>query len=231
MKIALRNREPRVALWVGALVAVATALVFAVCVILDEGGGSLSRGWNPGWSYVSFYGFFMLPIFAIVGLVAMGLSRLIGGGIVMLVAVLGLAGLLGHGAVSTTPAAQLARVSGRSGIPDLRFEQFRQGHTFSDGTSYLWVARCSADDATTLASALGLRPISAMVWKEIARPDGTFSTMVEHEAVQDYRGIFGEGIEGVEFYLGDQGMIGGYSSNEQRFRLYWWPALRRNNSG
>jgi hypothetical protein len=226
MKLTLRSREPRVALGVGAFVAVATGFVFAVGIILDEGGGSLSRGWNPGWGYLSFYGIFMLPVLAIVGLIAMGLSRLIGGGIVMLVSISGLGTLLIHGAVSSTPAAQLARVTGRSGIPDVTFEDFRQGHTFSDGTSYLWVARCSPDEATELSNALGLKSIPAT-----DRLDGPVSMMVEHQAVQEWSVIFEENIEGVDFYLGDQGMIGGYSSGEQRFRIYWWPALQRNNQG
>ena len=113
----LRNREPRVACGVGAIVGFATGLVFALSIILEEGGGSLSRGWNPGWSYLSFYGILMLPVLAIVGLVAVGLSRLIGGGLVMLVSILGLGTLLIHSAVSTTPSAQLARATGRSGIP------------------------------------------------------------------------------------------------------------------
>lgn len=220
MQSALLNREPRIALCVGALVAIVTGLVFALDIILDEGGGSLSRGWSPGWGYLTFYGIFMLPILAIVGLVAMGLSRLIGGGIVMVVTVFGLGALLIHSAVSSTPGAQLARVTGRSGIPDLRFEQFTQGHTFSDGSSYLWVARCSHAEAMKLSSALGLKPIPTMV-----KLDGPASMMVEHEAVRDYRGIFEDEIEGVEFYLGDQGMIGGYSAGEQKFRLYWWPPV------
>jgi hypothetical protein len=226
MKFALRNREPRVALGVGAFVAVATGLVFAAGIILDEGGGSLSRGWGPGWGYLSFYGIFMLPVLAIVGLIAMGLSRLIGGGIVMLSSILGLGTLLIHGAVSSTPGAQLERVTGRSGIPDVTFEDFRQGHTFSDGTSYLWIARCSPDEATELSDALGLNSISAT-----ERLDGPVPIMVEHQAVQEWRVIFQEDIDGVDFYLGDRGMIGGYSSGEQRFRIYWWPALQRNNQG
>jgi hypothetical protein len=214
------------ALWVGALAAMAAGVVVAVCIMLDKGGGSFSRGWNPGLGYLSFYGFFMLPFIAIVGVVAMRLSRLIGGGIVMLLAILGLVALLFYGAVSSTPAAQLSRVTGRSGIPDLSFEQFRKGHTSSDGSSYLWVARCSPSEATKFASALGLRPIPAMV-----KTDGPVSMMVEHEAVLDYRGIFEGGIDGVEFYVDDRGMIGGYSASESRFRLYWWPAMRRNNKG
>jgi hypothetical protein len=211
---------------VGALVAIGTGLTFVLGIILDEGGGSLSRGWSPGFGYLSFYGIFMLPVLAVVGLVAMVLSRLIGGEIVTLVSFLGLAALLIHGAISSTPAAQLARVTGRSGIPDLNFEEFTLGHTFSDGTSYLWVARCSPAEASTLSSTLGLKSIPTMV-----KMDGPVSMVVEHKAVRDYRGIFEGEIEGVEFYLGDQGMIGGYSAGEQRFRLYWWPALRRNNNG
>lgn len=222
----LRNREPRVAFFVGVLVAVAMGITFALCIILDEGGGSLSRGWKPGWGYLSFYGIFMIPILVIVGLVAMGLSRLIGGGIVMMVSILGHGVILIHGAISSTPAAQLARVTGHAGIPDLMFEQFTQGHTFSDGSSYLWVARCSPAEATKLSSALELKPIPTMV-----KMDGPVSMMVEHEAVREYRGIFEGGVEGVEFYMGNQGMIGGYSAVEQRFRLYWWPAIRRDNSG
>lgn len=226
MKFALRNREPSASLLVGALVAIGTGLTFALDIILDEGGGSLSRGWSSGLGWVCIYGIFMIPVILIVGLAAMGLSRLIGGGIVMVVTVLGLGALLIHSAVSSTPAAQLARITGHSGIPDLRFEQFTQGHTFCDGSSYLWVVRCSPADAMKLSSALGLKPIPIMV-----KMDGPVSMMVEHETVRDYRGIFGGGIEGVEFYLGDQGMIGGYSAGEQRFRLYWWPALTHNNNG
>lgn len=226
MKFALRNREPRVALWVGSLVAIATGLIFALGIILDEGGGSLSRGWSSGLGWVCFYGIFMIPVIVIVSLVAMGLSRLLGGGIVMVISILGLGALFIHDVVSSTPAAQLARVTGCSGIPDLRFEQFTQGHTFSDGTSYLWVARCSPAEAKKLSSALGLKSIPTMV-----KMDGPVSIMTEHGAVRDYRGIFESGIEGVEFYLGDQGMIGGYSVGEQRFRLYWWPAIRRDNKG
>lgn len=222
----LRNREPRVAVLVGVLVAVALGITFVVSVILNEGGGSLSRGWDPGLGYLSFYGIFMLPILGIAGLMAMGLSRLIGGGIVMVVSSFGLGAYLIHSAVSSTPAAQLSRITGRTGIPDVRFEQFRKAHTFSDGTSYLWVARCSPAEATNLSAALGLKSIPTMV-----KMDGPGSLMVEHEAVRTYRRIFEDGDEGIDFYVGDQGMIGGYFSGDQRFSLYWWPEIKRDNNG
>lgn len=224
MKFALRNREPRTALWVGALVAFATGVVLALGIILVEGGGSLARGWKPGWGYLSFYGIFMIPILAIIGLVAMGLSRLIGGGIVMVFAILGLGGLLAHDAVTSTPRAQLARVTQRDGIPDLKFEEFFLGHTFSDGTAYRWVARCSPEEAIRLVAALELRSVPPKV-----RMDGPVEFMVEHQVVRDYRGVFDGGIEGVDFYTDERGMIGGYSSKENRFRLYWWPAAFSNN--
>jgi hypothetical protein len=223
MKIALRNRQPSVAIGVGAFVAIAFGIVYAIAVILGEGGGSLSRGWRPGWGYLSFYGIFMLPLLAIIGLVTMGLARLIGGGIVMLVSILGLGTLLFHSVVASTPAAQLARVTGRSGIPEISFEEFWKGHTFSDGTSYSWTAQCSPDEATQLANALGLKPISPAT-----KVDAPVSVVVENQSVQEWRHIYEMDSEGVDFYLGDQGMIGGYSSNEQRFRLYWWPEIQRD---
>lgn len=226
MRTALRNREPRMALGVGALVAIITGLFFALDIILDEGGGSVSRGWNPGLGFLSFYGILMLPILAIVGLVAMGLSRLLGGGIVMLAAIVLFGVLLIHSAVSSTPGAQLARVTGRSGIPDLQFEQFKLGHTFSDGTSYMWVARCSPAEATELTNALRLKPISTMV-----KEDGPIPMLVEHQVVSEYRSKFGGGIAGIEFYMDDLGMIGGYSARERIFRLYWWPAVREEGNG
>lgn len=227
MKFNLRNREPRVALGVGALVTIAAGIVFALDVILTEGGGSLGRGWSAGWGYLSFYGIFMLPILAIVGLVVMGLSRLIGGGIVMLVSLIGLGGLLIHGAVTSRPGSQLARVTGRDGIPDLRFEDFFVGHSFSDGTAYRWIAHCSPAEAARLSEALGLKSVATKV-----KIEGPVEFMVEHQVVRDYQGVFDSGIEGVDFYTDERGMIGGYSSNENRFRLYWWPAaLRKNKNG
>lgn len=93
-------------------------------------------------------------------------------------------------------------------------------------SSYLWVAHCSPIEATEVTTALELKTIPTMV-----KMDGPVSMMGEHEAVRDYRGIFEGGIEGVEFYLGDQGMIGGYSAGEQRFRLFWWPEIRKDNNG
>jgi hypothetical protein len=206
------------------LVALATGVVFALGIILAEGGGSLARGWKPGWSYLSFYGILMIPILGIVGLVAMGLSRLIGGGIVMVFALVGLGGLLVHGAMTSTPRAQLARVTERDGVPDLEFEEFFVGHTFSDGTAYRWVARCSPEEAIRLINALGLRPVPPKV-----RVAGTVEIMVKHQVVRDYRKVFDSRIEGVDFYTDERGMIGGYSSNENRFRLYWWPAAFSNN--
>ncbi len=219
MKFTLRNREPGFALICGALIGLATGITFALCIILDEGGGSLTRGWDPGMGYLSFYGIFMLPILAIVALGTMGLSRLLGGGIVTLVSIIGLGGLLIPNVLTSCPGAQLARVTGRSAVPDLEFERFEKGHTFSDGTSYLWVARCSPDDATQLAIALGLERIPTMV-----RMDAKFPMSVEHQAVRDYQGIFEGDIEGIEFFADHRGMIGGFSPSEQRFRLYWWPA-------
>lgn len=227
MKFALRNREPRTALWVGALVALATGVVFALGIILAEGGGSLARGWKPGWSYLSFYGIFMIPILAIIGLVAMGVSRFVGGGIVMLIAVVGLGGLLIHSALTSTPRAQLARVTERDGIPDLQFEEFFIGHSFSDGSAYRWVAHCSPDEAIRLVDALELKSVPSKV-----KMDGPVEFMVEHQVVRDYQGVFDSGIEGVDFYTDERGMIGGYFSDESRFRLYWWPAaFSKDNNG
>lgn len=227
MTFALRNREPRFALWVGALVAVATGIVFALSIILAEGGGSLARGWRPGCGYLSFYGIFMLPILAIVGLVAMGVSRLVGGGIVVILAIIGLGGLLIHSAVTSTPQAQLARVTGRDGIPDLRFEEFFVGHSFSDGTAYRWVAQCSPAEAIRLSEALGLKSVPTKV-----KMDGPVEFMMKHPVVNDYQGVFDSGIEGIDFYTDERGMIGGFSSTENRFRLYWCPAaFSKNKNG
>lgn len=227
MKSKLRNREPRDALRVGALVAIATGIVFALDVILTEGGGSLSRGWSPGWGYLSFYGIFMLPILAIVGWVAMGLARLIGGGIVMIVSLAGLGAFLIHGAVTSRPGKQLARVTGRDGIPDLRFEGFLVGHSFSDGTAYQWIAHCSPAEAAGLSEALGLKSVPLKV-----KMDGPVDFMIEHDVVRYYQAVFDSGIEGVDFYTDERGMIGGYSSDENRFRLYWWPAaFSKNKNG
>jgi hypothetical protein len=204
------------------IVAFATGVTFALGIILLEGGGSLTKGWNPGLGYLSFYGVFMLPILAIVGLIAIGLSRLLGGGIVILLATIGLGALLIHSTVTSTPGAQLTRVTGRPGIPKLRYERFEIRHTFSDGTAYLWVAQCSPKQATELINALGMGRIPTMT--KFEHHD---TIMVEHQAVGDYRGMFGNEIEGVEFYMDRQGMIGGYSAGECRFRLYWWPAALR----
>ncbi len=218
MRLALCNREPRVALRAGALVAFLAGLVFALSVILDEGGGSLTRGWEPGCGYLEFYGIFMIPILTLAGLVAVGLSRLIGGGTVMLVATIGLGSVLIHSALSSTPAAQLARATGLSKLPDVPFEHFEKRHTFGDGTSYRWIARCSVDEAMALANALGLDAIPAS--RERA---GAVSAKSKHPAVEDWRQVFDVDFDGLSFYVGDRGMIGGYSPREQRFRLYWWP--------
>lgn len=222
--IFLRNHSPRVAKRVAALVAIATGLVFALNTILDEGGGSLAGGWSPGWAYLSFYGFFMLPIVVVVGLVAMGLSRLIGGGIVMVVAMLGLGSLVIRTVVSSTPAARLAGVTGSTLIPDLNFEQFAQGHTYGDGTSYRWIIRCAPDEAKRLVDAAGLKAISSTVGTK-----GSKGMLEEHPAVRDYRAIFETKVDGVEVYADGRGMIGGYSAGEGRFRLFWWPEMIRGN--
>lgn len=207
------------ALAVGALVGLSTGLTFALGIILDMGGGSLTRGWDPGMNYLGFYGLFALPVFAIVAIVAMGLSRLLGGGIVMAVSIVGLGALLTHSILSSSPGAQLRRVTGRSGIPDLQFERFVQGHTFSDGTSYLWVARCSPEEADALVAALGLESIPTEV------PfDPESSMMTKHRAVVQYEGVFEGGIDGMRFFIDPRGMVGAFSPHEQRFRLFWWPA-------
>lgn len=225
MKFALRNREPSIAFGVGAFVAFATGITFALGIILDEGGGSLARGWSPGWGYLGFYGVFMLPILAIVGLVAVVLSRIIGGGIVMLTSILGLGALLIHGAVTSTPRAQLERVTGRKGTPNLKFEEFFVDHSFSDGTAYRWTALCSPAEAAELVGTLGLKTVPAKV-----KTEGPISFTLEHQVVREYQDIFESGIEGVDFYEDGRGMIGGYSAQECRFRLYWWPAAFRKNT-
>lgn len=200
----------------------ATGLVFALGVILTEGGGSLSNGWGPGSAYLSFYGLFLLPVLAVVALVAMGLSRLLGAGIVTVVSAIGLAAIVIHDVRSSSPGAQLARITGRSGVSDLEFERFEIGHTFSDGSSYLWVALCSPEEATGLAKAISLERIQT--WQEM---DAEFPIRIEHPAVNDYQGVFKGDIDTVEFYADDKGMIGGYAPSERKFRLYWWPALQR----
>lgn len=224
MKFELHNRESRVAIRVGLLVAIAAGIVFALDVILTEGGGSLSRGWSASLGYLSFYGIFMLPILAVGGVVAIGLSRLIGGGIVMLVSTLLLGVFLIHGLISSTPQAQLERVTGRAGTPNVRFEEFSIGHSFSDGSAYRWIAKCSPAQAVELAHTLGLKSVPAKV-----KIDGPILFMEQHQVVRDYKGVFESGIEGVDFYTDDRGMIGGYSADESRFRLYWWPAAFRKH--
>ena len=221
MDLMLRNREARTCYWVGALVMPIAWLVFAIGIMLHEGGGSLSKGWHQtGLGFLAFYGILFLPICVVAGLIAMGLSRLIGGGIVMLAAVFGAAALITHDAVSSTPAAQLERLTGRTELPKVDFEDFNMGHTFSDGTSYAWVARCSPKEAITLSKALGLKPIEATQMH-----DGPVPIRSEHPNVSQWRGAFDRETDGVDFYLGDRGMIGGYSADDQRYRLYWWPEL------
>ncbi len=177
--------------------------------------------------YLLFYGIFMLPYLAVIGLVAMGISRLIGSGIVMLVSTLGLGTLLIHWAVTSTPRAQLELVTGRAGAPDLRFEGFSIGHTFSDGSAYRWIALCSPAEASRLIDTLGLKAVPARV-----TIDGPILFMEEHQVVRDYRDIFKTGIENVDFYMDERGMIGGYSAEESRFRLYWSPpAFRKAKNG
>lgn len=222
MKKFLRNRNANVAFVVGPLVGLATGLVIALGVILTEGGGSFSKGWAPGLGYLSFYGWFMLPVLAVVALVAMALSRLLGAGIVTVVSAIGLAAIVIHDLQSSSPGAQLARLTGRSAVPDLEFERFEIGHTFSDGPSYLWVAICSPEEATGLAKAIGSERIQT--WQEM---DAEFPIRIEHPAVNDYQSIFKGDIDSVEFYADDKGMIGGYAPSERKFRLYWWPALQR----
>lgn len=222
MKKFLRNRNANVAFVVGPLVGLATGLVFALGVILTEGGGSFPRGWGPGSSYLSFYGLFLLPVLAVLALVAMGLSRLLGAGIVTGLSAIGLAALVINDLRSSSPGAQLARITGRSAVPDLEFERFEIGHTFSDGSSYLWVAICSPEEATGLAKAIGLERIQT--WREM---DARFPIRIEHRAVGDYQDIFKGDIDTVEFYADGKGMIGGYAPSERKFRLYWWPALQR----
>jgi hypothetical protein len=213
----LRNRETKTALWVGASTAILTAFSFALGIILDEGGGSLSRGWDPGWNYLSFYGIFMIPVIGIVGLIAMGLSRLIGAGIVLGVSVLGLGYVSITGALSSTPKARLEGITGRSVTPDVVFGDYVVGHTFSDGTSFLWVVSCSPAEAPRFASSLGLIQVPTVL-----KIDGFED---EHHVVKDYRAIFEEEIDGVDFYRDNKALIGGYNANEQKFRLYWWPPI------
>lgn len=222
MRKFLRNRDGKIAIVVGSLVGLATGIAFALGIILSEGGGSLSRGWKPGSGYLSFYGIFLFPVMAFVALVTIGLVRLLGAGLVTLVSAIGLAAMVIHDFRTSNPGAQLARLTGQSEIPDLEFERFEIGHTFSDGTSYLWVALCSPDQATRFAESLHLGRIPT--WQEM---DEKFPVRIVHPAVNDYKGIFDGDIYTIEFYLGDKGMIGGYSPMEKKFRLYWWPSVNR----
>ncbi|MBK1884602.1 hypothetical protein JIN85_19455 [Luteolibacter pohnpeiensis] len=168
----------------------------------------------------------MLPIFAFAGMIAMVLARFIGAGIVILISIFGLGTLLIHDAISSTPMAQLKRMTRNSSIPDVTFEDFSIGRTFSDGTSYMWIARCSPIKANRLSKAIGMKPISPA-----DHPDEPTTQDPEHQAMQAWQMIFHQDIEGMNFYLGDQGMIGGYSSEEQRFYLFWWPSIHRDNPG
>lgn len=203
----------------------ALGIAFAICVILDEGGGSFERGWDPGLGYLSFFGIFMLPVLAGTALLAGVLSLRVGAGIVTILSVLGLGALVILFAVYSTPKARLERIAGCSGIPELVFEQFTQGHTYSDGTCYRWVVRCSPAEATELAAALGLKPIPPLVMT-----DEPYPMLVQHESVRDVCGIFQCGPESMEFYESHRGLMGGYSPGERRFRLFYWSAIRRNTA-
>lgn len=218
MKALLRNREPRFAWLVGALVALLTALAFALGIILDFGGGSFSKGWNPGLGYLSFYGVFLIPLVVIAGFVTTCLCRLLGNGLIALLAFTTLGASVVHDVITSKPGAQLSRVTERKDIPNLFFEKFGKFPSFSDGTVYIWTARCSDHEAEKLVAALGMESIPSKL------PTGSIRLQIGHPAVRTYENYFEGSTDGVKFYLDRRGMVAGYSHAEQRFRLLWWPA-------
>ena len=226
MKRFLRNRETRLAIWVGLFVAIAATFVWAISFIYSEGGGTFSLGWRKGWRDLIFYGIFSLPVFFICGLIAMGLAMVIGGGIIFLMSVLGLGTLLIYSVINSTYTAQFSQITGCSGIPELHFEQFKVGKTFSDGTAYLWVIQCDPDEASMLATKLNLKPILPPTSLDMMSSMNT-----DQLNIKDWCDRFEMKSDGIEFYYGHEGMIAGYSRQEQRFRIYWWPEVRRDKNG
>ena len=161
----------------------------------------------------------MIPVFGILGLVAAGLTRFLGCRLVIILSLIGFVALSVDSVISSSPLAQLKRVTGHSQIPAVDFERFEQGQTFSDGTSYLWIARCNSVQALELVGALELQSIPREVPYEPGSP-----MMMRQGSVSTYEGVFGDADSGVMFYVDPRGMIAGFSESEQRFRLYWWPA-------
>lgn len=220
---ALRNRKTLPSLIVGISVFFAFTLTWVISVILDLGGGSLAKGWDSGSGYLGFYGIFMLPFAGFIGLVSFGISKLVGSGIVASVSTLGISWILIDSVITSSPGAKLQRIAGQSEIPELTFERYEQGQTFSDGTAYLWVAYCSAKEAEQLIEALALKRIPE---KALMGYDGTF--IDEREAIGTYKAVFEGDVASEELYFNGRGMIGGFSPNEKKFRLYWWPAALAN---
>jgi len=225
MKSFLFNRKLKAALAVGAALAIALWLEFAIVLMVSFGGGSLTRGFPIGMNYLSFYGIILAPVCIIAGLVATALSRLLGAGVIAIPSFFALAALLIHSFLTSDPRSQLLRVTEREGIPNLEFEQFDQLATFSDGTSYRWTARCSDQEALELISALGLESIQAY---SPADPDVPIS--MPHPAVVTYQMVFERSTAGVHFYTDRKGLIGAFAPDEQRFRLFWSPSSDRTTS-
>ncbi len=220
---ALRNRKTLPSLIVGISVFLGFALTWVISFTLDLGGGSLAKGWDSGTGLLTFYGIFMLPFAGFIGLVSFGISKLLGSGIVALISTLGLSWILIDSALTSSPGARLQSIAGQSEIPELSFESYEQGRTFNDGSSHLWVAHCSANEAEELVGALALERIPEEAFMGY---DGTL--LKERQAIGTYTAIFEDDIESVELYFNRRGMIGGFSPSEKKFRLYWWPeALAR----
>lgn len=220
MKITLCNRTPRFALWTGVIVALFAFLAIGFAFTLNAGSGSLYRWGSPGLFDHMFTAILSLPLSAGVGLIAALISRLIGGAIVASISILGLSYLVLYAAESSTPEVQLARLTGKTNIPEVQIVHFRKGNTFSDGTSYAWIALCSPTQAAALSNALGMKPVVVTL-----TPEGKIQTTVENLPFLDLCHACEIEADGYEFYMGDLGVVGGYSHDEKKFCIYWWPSV------
>ncbi len=215
MKEEGRRRSVKTAAWCGVLIAFTTGLVIALDIVLSFGGGSVGRGLDPGLSYLSFYGIVLIPVLAVLGLVAFGLCRLLGSKIVCAVATLLLLFSVGHSLRSTQAGAQLERVSGHDGIPAIEFSRFERLPSFSDGTAYVWESRCSEDDARRMVESLQLHAIPR-----------------EDASVQCYEAYFGDDDSGTIFYEDGRGIVAGFNPDHGILRLVSWPAaINRDQEG
>lgn len=224
-----RSKE-RSATYAGIVAAVCFTLFLVGNSAQGYGGGSVSKGWADAMNYFSFFWIILIPCMVAAGLITYLICLKLNARLVVTAGLLLTAALLSYGAYSHQPGRILQGVGGLEAVPEIGFIEYQRLPTFSDGTSFSWIAKCSEWQALVLFKELGIEPANESDKRYkmgyVNEQEKSNDKLTHNMAVAIYEDVFEAKPPEDQIWYSPDGFTGAYSSDDSLLRIIFVPYYR-----